>query len=302
MGKEKEYAEYNLKPTEQKKQVMVIGAGPAGMEAARIAALRGHEVSIYDKEKKFGGMLPVATLLKGTEVEDIPAIVRYLRAQILKSDIKVTLGKEVNIESIEEAKPDVIVLALGGTPANLDVQGITNKKVITSSELYKKSILPSKIFGIKVLRWLTRLYLPVGKRTIIIGGSIEGCEAAEFLVKRGRQVTIVEHSDEIGSGMPAGYLGRLIPWLYDKHVSILTGVQCEKISDDGLTIINKEGKKTTIDTDTVLIMMSAGPNTKMLDMLQGKVPEVYLVGAAKGGNSNLIVDAISDGRHVGSII
>jgi len=114
LGREREYA---VKPAEKKKRVLVVGGGPAGMEAARVAALRGHEVILYEREPKLGGLLPMAAVVKGLEIEDLTAFVCYLKRQITRLGVKIRLGKEVNLSVIEEqmgvtwlAVPNCIIL------------------------------------------------------------------------------------------------------------------------------------------------------------------------------------------------
>ena len=97
---------YVIKPAEKKKKVMVVGSGPAGLEAARVAALRGHEVMLYEKEHKLGGLLPLAALVKGIEGEDLVAFVRYFETQMTKLGVKVKLGEEFNPSLIKEINPD----------------------------------------------------------------------------------------------------------------------------------------------------------------------------------------------------
>lgn len=293
MGREREYV---LKPTLKKKRVMVVGSGPAGMEVARVAALRGHEVLLYEREHKLGGLLPLAALIKGTEIEDLPALVHYFQTQIVKLGVKVKLGQEVSLKLIEEIKPDVVILATGGIPAVPPIPGYDKRNVTSSSKVHRKVEFFLKLLGPNTLRWLTKFYLPIGKSVVIIGGHIHGCEAAEFLVKRGRKVTITETSNQIGDGLLELHRPIFLSWLTKKGVNVITGIKYDEITDQGLTI-SKDGQTRIIEADTVFIALPPEPNTDLLKTLQGKVPEVYLIGDGK--KPNLIINAIEDGRRVG---
>lgn len=292
--------EYEIKPTEKKKKVLVIGGGPAGMEAARVAAMRGHEVILYEKEPKLGGQLPLASLIKGLEVEDLGAIVSYFRTQITKLGVTVRLGKEVSLPVIEEIKPDAVILATGGTPVVPQIPGIDNNRVVTASSLHRRAKLFLRVFGPRFLRWLTRFWLPFGRRVTVIGGGIQGLELAEFLVKRGRKVTIVEASDRFGADMVKIIADRFIPWLTRKGVTMLSEVKYEEITDKGLVITTKEGKKQIIEADNILPALPLSPNTELLQAIKGKVPEIYPAGDCR--DPHRILHAIHDGSRVGRIV
>ena len=249
IGKEREY---EIKAAEKKKKVMVVGGGPAGMEAARIAAKRGHEVSLYERGHTLGGSIPVLALIKGLDVEDLLGLMRYFRVQLSKYGVKVNLGKEVDEALVKEIKPDVIILATGGTTAVPEIPGIDKSIVMSQSRLREKVKPYLRFLGPKLLRSLTKYYLPVGKKVVIIGGGIQGVQLAEFLIKRGRKVTITEMSDKIGDEVPGITLVRLLPWLDKQGCAMLSDVKYKEITDKGLTIINKEGKEQTIEADTVL--------------------------------------------------
>jgi 2,4-dienoyl-CoA reductase (NADPH2) len=294
LGKEKEY---EIKPAEKKKRVMVVGSGPAGMEAARVAALRGHEVTVYEKEHRLGGSLPLAATVKGFDREDILGLVRYLEAQMTKLGVDIRLGKEVSKPVIEGIKPDVLIIAAGGIHDVPDLPGINGRNVVTSRDLHNKLKRYMRFLGPRVLRWLTKFWMPLGKRVVIMGGGIHGCQTAEFLVQRGRKVTIVDTAEEIGEGLLETYIKpHLLDWLDGKGVAMLPSVKYEEITDRGLIITTKEGKKQTVEADTIVMALPLLPNTKLLKELDGIAPEVYAIGDCK--DPRLIVDAIADGSRI----
>jgi len=297
LGKEREY---EIKAVKKKKRVMVVGGGPAGLEAARVAALRGHEVVLYERERSLGGATRLAGLVKGLEIEDLVGLIGYLKTQIGKLGVRVRLGKEVNLAVVEEIKPDVVILATGGIPADPEVAGINRGNVVSTPDIYRMVRTYLRFFGPRGLRWLTRFWMPVGKRVVIIGGGIQGCELAEFLVKRGRKVTIVEASDELGTEMASYHKIALLRWLTKKGAVWFTGVKYEEITDKGLTIITKEGERRTIEADTIVPAIPLRPNTELFQALEGKVPEIYPIGDCR--EPHLILEAIADGSRIGRAI
>lgn len=288
--------DYEIKQAEKRKKVVVVGAGPAGMEAARVAAIRGHEVSLYEREHKLGGLLPLAALVKGLEIEDLVDMVRYLKTQITKLGVKVRLGKEFTPSLIEEIKPDVVILAMGGTPTLLEIPGINRRSVVSSADLHRKLKTYLRFLGPEALGSLTRFWMPVGKKVVIIGGEMQGCQLAEFLVKRGRKVTIVETSAVLGGEMPVMKRKPLLAWLTRKGATMMTEVKCEEITDRGLTIVTRGGERQTIAADTIVPATPFKPNNELLKALKGKVPEIYSIGDCN--EPRLIVDAIADAYRI----
>jgi 2,4-dienoyl-CoA reductase (NADPH2) len=284
-----------IEKAEKKKKVTVVGGGPAGMEAARVAALRGHDVTLYEKSTKLGGLLPVAALVKGTEIEDLPAIVRYLKRQITNLGVKLKLGHEVDASVIEQEKPDVLILATGAKPATPDIKGIDKPSVVSSTDLHRRLGFYLRFLKAETLRWLTKFYLPVGKRVVVIGGSIHGCELAEFLTKRGRKVTIVDTAEHLGEGMVDVLLSHLFMWFGRKNVTLFSGLKSIEVTDKGVDIVTGDGEKKTIEADTIIPALPMVRDTGLLKSLEGKVAEIYAVGDCR--EPLLIADAIADGSR-----
>ncbi|MBI4334642.1 MAG: FAD-dependent oxidoreductase [Chloroflexi bacterium] len=292
VGREREY---QITPAGRKKRVLVVGGGPAGMEAARVAALRGHDVTLCSKEPRLGGALPILAVLRERQGADlITGLTRYFETQLLKLAVKVRRNTEVDEALIKEITPDVVIVAAGGgPPVDPAIPGINSPIVVGQARLHRMVRRYLGVFRPNVLRWLTRFYLPVGKTVVIMGGAIQGIELADFLTDRGRKVTVTETSDELGDGMAQLTKTMLIQSLTQLGCTLLAGVKYEEITDRGLTITDREGQKRTLDADTILLALPSSPNTGIFESLKGKVPEVYLIGDAR--EPNLIMGAVSEG-------
>ena len=131
------------------------------------------------------------------------------------------------------------------------------------------------------------------RNSVIIGGGIQGIELAAFLVKRGRKVTVTEMSSELGAELGVSTKERLLPWLAKKGCALLTGVKYEEITDKGLSLVTKEGERQTIVADTIVPAIPLRSNTQLFEALQGKVPEIHLIGDCR--EPHLILEAIHEG-------
>jgi 2,4-dienoyl-CoA reductase (NADPH2) len=152
-------------------------------------------------------------------------------------------------------------------------------------------------FSPNAVRSLSKLWMPIGERVVIIGGGIHGCEMAEFLVKRGRKVTMVDTAESMQDDRwPMFINAKIFDWLAQKGVTMLTGVTYDNISDKGLTITTKEGEKRLLPADSVIPVIPLATNDALAQNLEGKVPAVYTAGDA--GKNGLIIDAMADGYRV----
>lgn len=302
LGREKEY---EITPATTKKKVMVVGGGPAALEAARVAALRGHDVSLYTSMSRLGGSMLVAAVVKGSEKEDLPALARYYKTQLKKLNVKLNFRQTVTPELVRQIEPDVLLLAAGARHHIPSIPGIEGRRVMTSEKLHNmlKSLL--LLAGPKTLRWGSRFVLPfmLGKHVVIVGGRLHGCQTAEFLVKQGRGVTIVDTctEDQIGEGLVETLMKPwLLLWLQEKGVQIVTEVEYEAVDKEGLVVTTKEGRKRTLRADKVVTALPMLADTELLERFAGTAKEVHALGDAR--QPAYIVDAVEDGARTGRAV
>lgn len=295
LGRELEYV---IRPADKRKKVLVAGSGPVGMEAARVAALRGHEAVLLDKSRLVGGLMPLAAVVKDLEGEAVLDTIRYFESQLKSLGVTRTMGKELDPTIIRDIRPDVVVLAIGGVSRVPDIPGIEGPNVLSSSKLHASLQRAVRSLGARSLERLTRFWMPVGKSVVVIGGGVQGCQLAEFLIKRGRKVTIVETAAEMGEGLLAEDPFRLLPWLRQRGATLLTGVTHERITDDGFVIRTDHGKKLTLQADSIMIALPLDPAPDLGPLAE--VADTYRIGDCR--EPGYMHNAIADGFRMGMTI
>jgi 2,4-dienoyl-CoA reductase (NADPH2) len=301
LGRELE-PEYTLTPAKKKKKILVVGGGPAGMEAARVAAQRGHQVVLYEKASYLGGSVPMAAIVKELETRDLMIHIRYMETQLRKEGVAVHLGTEVDAEVVKREKPDAVIVATGAAYGNFNIPGGNSSKVIPTGKLHKRLKWLLSYFKPETLQKLTHYYLPMGKKVVVVGGTLHGCELTEFVTKRGRKATMVHNGPkkELGQGMIVDDLENLWPWLKKMNVPIYSDVKYDRVTDQGLVITTQDGKSMTLEADNIVPTQDLLPNTDLVNKLKGLVPEVHNVGSSR--DPGLIVDAVREGAKIGYAI
>jgi len=267
--------EYTLKPAVTKRKVLVVGGGPAGMEAARTAAIRGHEVVLWEKKEKLGGQLLLAAVAPHKEV--IGRLNKYMAVQLKKPGVQVLLEHEATAESVKAAKPEVVVLATGSTPFIPDIPNVRRDNVVLASD-----VLAGR--------------QGVGNRVVVIGGELVACETADYLAQKGKIVTIMRRGPSMAANLNPRARDNLLARLTRNGVTMLTSVRYEEITDRGLVITDKEGNRQNIEADTVVLATGAIQNTELATQLEGQDITLHLIGDCV--TPGKIIDAIRDGARV----
>jgi 2,4-dienoyl-CoA reductase-like NADH-dependent reductase (Old Yellow Enzyme family)/thioredoxin reductase len=275
-GREREFA---LVPAKAKKKVMVIGGGVAGMEAARITSLRGHDVTLYEKDNELGGQIRWAS--KGALHEEFFQTARYRIQEVRKSGVKIVMNREITLADVKEENPDAVVIATGAKPFKPAIPGIDNPIVVDGFD-----ILSGKI--------------KAGKTAAVIGGKRQGMNVAEFLAENGSDVILIDPSPALGRDM--GFVRMMVTTRRineEPAISVRLRTSVERIGDGDL-VLQFEGKPETLKgIDTVVIAWETEPVSGLADeiALEGKISEVYSIGDAVLPRD--ASDAIYEGAVIG---
>ncbi|MBT3355645.1 MAG: FAD-dependent oxidoreductase [Candidatus Scalindua sp.] len=305
-------SELKIKKAKKKKKVMIIGGGPGGMEAARVAALRGHDVHLFEKMDVLGGQLRYAYIPPGRE--EIVNVISFLENQIKKLNVNIELSKKVDTVTINKLKPDVVIAATGGVPLIPKITGIKEKNVVVAEDVFDNRV-------------------KVGKDVVIIGGGTIGCEIALHTAKMGamdpevacfllknkvidgdkaveltskgkRNITILEMKNKIGGRFGISTRWVIMKQIVDAGINSITGIKVKNMSTksikekDKVCITYEDDKKDIkIFADTVIIAAGYKSNQDPTRKLNGKIDELYRIGDCVEVRTAL--EAIHEGFEVG---
>ncbi len=272
-------SEYKVKPASKAKKVIVVGGGPAGMQAAIFAAQRRHKVTLFEKDAKLGGQLSIAALPPFKD--DIFPWIDYLVSRTGKAGVEVKLNTNTTAEIIMKGNPDAVVIATGGTPLMPEIPGIDKPNVVTAQD-----VLSGKV--------------RTGQNVVIIGGGMVGCETGHYLAEQGRTVTIIEILKRLANDMFFMARRRLVNSLRNRKVTLLTSATCEEVKEGFVQVNTADGKQETIPADTVIIAVGYKANNHLYKALEGKVPEIYCIG--NSSEPRRILEATSEGYRTGLAI
>ena len=268
VGREREA---RISPSPHPKKVLIAGGGPAGMEAARVLALRGHQVALYERDQELGGQVNLAVL--PPHKEELRNILDFLIPQMDKLKVAIHLRGEVTKNIIEKEDPDVILLAAGANPAIPDIFAQDRDQIFTPEEVLRK----------------TR---PVGERVLVAGGGMVGCEIAEYLANGKKKVTIVEKLP--GIALEVEKLTQILLLQRLSQLGVKVKTECEIVSIRGSKVtLRHQGKEIEEEAESIVLALGGTPNNSLETLLQSSGRPFYTIGDCQEARD--IASAIHDG-------
>ena len=270
--------------TASQKRILVIGAGPSGMESARLLAMQGHHVEIWEKDKDIGGTVRVAALA----YEPNGRLINYLKNSLDELNVTIKLRTLATSKSVQDFNPDHVIVAVGANRNAPSIKGKNNRNVFDGEELRgllfgsdaqaikKLSLIQQLILkvgratqllrNISALRFFSKIWMPIAKNIVVIGGDLVGLELAEFLVERGRTVTVLEPSGSLGPNLSIVRRSRVVHMLKEHKVDLLTNITIKEIDGQEVIFDHEEAQKS-LQADQVIIALGADTNSELSDEL-----------------------------------
>lgn len=303
-------------PAANPRHVLVVGGGPGGMEAARVAALRGHRVTLVERSDRLGGTLFFAALA----YPENGKLMDYLVEQMKQMPIDVKLSTEADAALVALLKPDTIVVATGARRAAPAIQGAEQKHVWSGDELRRlmtgdraDEIAKAKLGlaeramlkaggmlrvtdSTEALQSLSKLWMPLGKQVVIVGGGLVGLELAEFLLARGRQVTVLEPGNRAGRELSIVRRWRVLDAV-TSHGTLKLKATVQEITRDAVLWTDADGAVQRTHADSVVLAIGAEADDRVATALAASGVPVQRIGDCAG--VNYIEGAMHEGNRAG---
>ena len=251
----------SIQPAEQKKKIAVLGGGPAGLEAARVAALRGHDVTLFEKTTSLGGQLNIACV--PPRKEEMRRAAQDLIRAVCNAGVHLCMGQTRTAEQLQEAGFEAVINAVGAHSAAPRIPGIDGVNV---ADAWKVLAGEQQVYG----------------TVAVIGGGMVGCETAEYLAARGCKVSVIEMMDKIAAGESTTILPTLLENYKTYGVEQYPSHKVKEFRMDAVVCENKDGAEVTIPCDHIVLAMGARSNEFDAAALEAANIPVYAIGDAAG--------------------
>lgn len=268
--------EFHADEAEDKKEIMVIGGGPAGMEFARASARRGHEVSLYEREDYIGGQLH-ATAQSGREEEEMQGLAEWQRDQCEKYGVNFNLGTEVDGDLVKEEGPDAVVVATGARATMPEVPGADKKEVVSCID-----VLEGKV--------------ETREKVVVWGGKGAGIVTGLFLAREGKDVDIITGERRVGIDVNVSYIWRYRKMLSQEGASTHPYSELKEITEDGAVIVDEYGETKTLKADTI-VSARLESRSELVESIEEICDDVHVIGDAEAVSR--LQKAIGDGYQLG---